>query len=207
MSTVGENILRMRKRLGLTQEELAKRMGYKSKSTINKIELGINDIPQSKIVQFSEVLGTTPACLMGWEDNTLPQGARMIVRKRLPMLGNVACGEPIFAEEGYDTYIDVEGNTNADFCLTAKGDSMINARIFDGDILFVRSQPSVDNGEIAVVLIDDEATVKRIYYDKENNTITLAPENPMYKPMRYEGEQLSRIRILGKIVSGQYVVE
>ena len=68
MSTVGENILLMRKRLGLTQEELAKRMGYKSKSTINKIELGINDIPQSKIVQFAEILGTTPAHLMGWNE-------------------------------------------------------------------------------------------------------------------------------------------
>ena len=68
MSTVGENILQMRKRLGWTQEELATRMGYKSKSTINKIELGINDIPQSKIVKFADVLGTTPAHLMGWND-------------------------------------------------------------------------------------------------------------------------------------------
>ena len=69
MSTVGENILYMRKRLGMTQEELATRMGYKSKSTINKIELGINDIPQSKIVKFADVLGTTPAHLMGWNDD------------------------------------------------------------------------------------------------------------------------------------------
>ncbi len=68
MSTVGDNILYMRKRLGMTQEELATRMGYKSKSTINKIEMGINDIPQSKIVKFAEVLGTTPAHLMGWEE-------------------------------------------------------------------------------------------------------------------------------------------
>ena len=71
MSTVGENILRMRKRLGWTQEELATKMGYKSKSTINKIELGINDIPQSKIVKFAEILGTTPAHLMGWDDEEL----------------------------------------------------------------------------------------------------------------------------------------
>lgn len=79
MSTVGERILRMRKQLGLTQEELAKRMGYKSKSTINKIELGINDIPQSKIVQFAEVLGTTPANLMGWDDETnLPPDEPML---------------------------------------------------------------------------------------------------------------------------------
>lgn len=78
MSTVGENILLMRKELGLTQEELAKRMGYKSKSTINKIELGINDIPQSKIVQFAEVLGTTPAHLMGWEEeNDSPEESKL----------------------------------------------------------------------------------------------------------------------------------
>jgi transcriptional regulator with XRE-family HTH domain len=73
MSTVGENILYMRKSLGWTQEELAKRMGYKSKSTINKIEMGINDIPQSKIAQFAKVLGTTPAHLMGWVDESKDQ--------------------------------------------------------------------------------------------------------------------------------------
>jgi repressor LexA len=205
--TMAENIRRLRIQYGMTQEELGNHLGVQ-KSAIRKYESGmVENIPRTSIQKMAELFNVRPSYLMGFEDNTLPQGARMIVRKRLPMLGNVACGEPIFAEEGYDTYIDVEGNTNADFCLTAKGDSMINARIFDGDILFVRSQPSVDNGEIAVVLIDDEATVKRVYYDKENNTITLAPENPMYKPMRYEGEQLSRIRILGKIVSGQYVVE
>jgi transcriptional regulator with XRE-family HTH domain len=88
MSTVGENILLMRKQLGLTQEELAKRMGYKSKSTINKIELGINDIPQSKIAQFAEVLCTTPARLMGWDEeektpptdeNELTDGEKMLL--------------------------------------------------------------------------------------------------------------------------------
>lgn len=68
MSTVGKNILRLRKEMGMTQEELAKRMGYTSKSTINKIEMGKSDIPQSKIVKFAEVLGTTPAHLMGWEE-------------------------------------------------------------------------------------------------------------------------------------------
>ena len=129
---------------------------------------------------------------------------RPIVRKRLPMLGNVACGEPIFAGESHESYVDANSDTDADFCLTAKGDSMVNARIFDGDVLFVKSQPTVEDGEIAVVLIEDEATVKRVYYDKENNVITLAPENPLYKPMRYEGAKLDQIRILGKVVSGQY---
>ena len=93
MSTVGDNILNRRKELGLTQEELAKRMGYKSKSTINKIEMGINDIPQGKIVKFAEVLLTTPAHLMGWdeEDNSpeepqLTEGENMLLElfRRVP---------------------------------------------------------------------------------------------------------------------------
>ena len=136
-----------------------------------------------------------------------PRNARPITRKRLPMLGNVACGEPTFADEQHDTFVDAVDNVDADFCLTAKGDSMINARIFDGDILFVKQQESVDDGEIAVVLIEDETTVKRVYYDKENNVITLMPENPTHKPMRYEGAKLEQIRILGKVVAGQYHIK
>jgi len=227
MSTIGKKIQQRRKDLGLTQEELATRMGYKSKSTINKIELGKNDIPQSKIVRFAEALNTSPSYLMGWEEDpnesrqtrfehslgafslasSILAELRPVTKKRLPVLGNVACGEPIFANEEHETYIEADADVRADFCLTAKGDSMINARIFDGDILFVKSQDTVDDGEIAVVLIDNEATVKRVYYDKENNIITLVPENPTYKPLRYTGEQLNQIRILGKVISGQYTVE
>lgn len=128
--------------------------------------------------------------------------ARPVHRKRLQMLGNVACGEPIFAEAEQDSMIDAD--TDADFCLTAKGDSMINARIFDGDLLFVKQCDIVDDGEIAVVLIGDEATVKRFYYDRENNVVTLMPENPLYKPMRYMGADLDTIRVLGRVVAGQY---
>lgn len=209
MSTIGKNIQAKRKSLGLTQEELAFRVGYRSKSTINKIELGINDIPQSKIAKFAYALNTTPAYLIGCEDTDelqLPENARPIRTKRLPVLGNVACGEPIFANETYDSFVCVDDDIDADFCLTARGDSMINARIFDGDILFVKSQPTVEDGEIAVVLVDDEATVKRVYYDRQNNLMILIPENPTYKPMRFEGERLNQIRILGKVIAGQYTV-
>lgn len=226
MSTIGKKIQRRRKELGLTQEELATRMGYKSKSTINKIELGKNDIPQSKIIRFAEALNTTPSYLMGWEDDpnnearsrfvhslesyslasSILAEIRPITKKKLPMLGNVACGEPIFANEVHETFIDANADLDADFCLTAKGDSMINARIFDGDLLFVKSQNTVENGEIAVVLIENEATVKRVYYDKENNVITLVPENPTHKPLRYSGTELDQIRILGKVIAGQYTI-
>lgn len=136
----------------------------------------------------------------------LPSNIRPISTVSLPLLGNVACGEPIFAEENVESYIDAEEGTQADFCLRVKGDSMINARIFDGDIIFVKKQDMVDDGEIAVVLIDDEATVKRVYYDRDNNVITLMPENPTYKPMRYAGAALDTVRILGKVLAGQYRV-
>lgn len=158
-----------------------------------------------KLEKIAAAIGVSPAYLMGWEDDLLV-ALRPVSAKKIPLLGNVACGEPIFAYETRDAYISVGDDLDADFCLTAKGDSMINARIFDGDILFVKKQSIVNNGEIAVVLVEDEATVKRVYYDKENNIITLMPENPTYKPMRYTGAELDRIRILGKVILGQYVV-
>ena len=89
---------------------------------------------------------------------------------------------------------------NADFCLTAKGDSMINARINDGDIVFIKEMSMVDNGDIAAVIIDDDATLKRVYYYPEDNTIQLIAENPKFKPLIYKNEELDQIRILGKAV-------
>lgn len=183
------------------------------KSSLNQYISGYAEPGQNKLYILGLALNVSEAWLMGYDVpmervsniHTI-KGVRPITRKRFPLLGNVACGEPIFAEEDYDTYISADADIDADFCLTAKGDSMINARIFDGDILFVKKQSIVNDGEIAVVLIEDDATVKRVYYDRENNIITLVPENPLYKPMRYSGEQLNQIRILGKVISGQYNV-
>lgn len=127
--------------------------------------------------------------------------------KKIPLIGTIACGEPILAEENIEGYCSCPESIDADFCLRAKGDSMINARIFDGDILFVCKQDMVEDGEIAVVLIEDEATVKRVYYDREDNTLTLVPENPKYKVMRFHGERLDQIRILGKVLAGKYDVK
>lgn len=202
---INEKIKYLRKQLNMSQQELAEKVGYQDKSAISKVERGERDIVQTMLVKYANALNTTPAYLMGWDK--IPPQARMISKKKLPMLGNVPCGIPTFAQEDYETYIDVDSDIDADFCLTAQGDSMINARIFDGDILFVKKQSIVDNGEIAVILIEDEATVKRVYYDRENNVITLLPENPLYKPMRYEGESLLQIRILGKVIRGQYLVK
>ena len=123
-----------------------------------------------------------------------------IKKVKIPMLGNVACGEPTFADEGHETYIETDGHINADFCLTCSGDSMI-PKIESGDIVFIRKQDIVDDGQIAAVIIEDEATLKRVYYDKANNILQLIAENPKYKPLVYSGPELDQIHILGRAVS------
>lgn len=208
---LGNRIRIRREELGISQEELAKRMGYKSRSSINKIELGINDISQSKIYELAKALQTTPAYLMGWEEKPTrydndpidleKYGLKAVKTKKFRMLGEIACGKPMYADEDYETFVEASADINADFCLTAKGDSMINARIFDGDIVFIREQPIVDNGEIAAVIICDEntATLKRVYIKPEK--IILRAENPMYNDIVFEREEMNNVRILGKAVA------
>ena len=211
---LAERIRALRKEKGLSLEQLAEMIGT-SRQTVHRYETGaITNVPHEKIEALARALGTTPSRLMGWDNEdrlsslNYIEGTKLsdITKRRLPVLGNVACGEPIFATEETGYYVSVSSDISADFCLTARGDSMINARIFDGDILFVKQQDSVDDGEIAVVLIEDEATVKRVYFNREDGILTLMPENPTYKPMRYMGRELDRIRILGKVVSGQYKI-
>lgn len=132
---------------------------------------------------------------------------RPIEIKRLPLLGSVSCGQPIYANEERESYVMVGTNVNVDFCLVAKGDSMINARINDGDIVFVRRQSSVENGEIAVVLINDEATLKRFYLYKDKLMVILRAENPKYEDIIFVGEELKEIKILGKAIFFQSDIE
>lgn len=204
--SIGKRIKICREALGLTQAELAKKVGYKSNTTINKIELDINDIPLSKVKEFAKALNTTTAYLMGWEDeDDLPPYPNImpIKTKKFPLLGEIACGEPIFATEDRESYIEAGVDIKADFCLKAKGDSMINARIMDGDIVFIRKQPTVNNGQIAAVIIEDEATLKKVYYYPEKAKLILQAENTNYEPLVYIGEELNQIRIIGLAVAFQ----
>lgn len=123
--------------------------------------------------------------------------------KEIPLLGDIACDEPIYANEDRESYVLAGTDIDADFCLKAKGDSMIGARIYDGDIVFIKKQNIVDNGEIAAVVIDDEATLKRVYYERDKNRLTLQAENPKYRPLTYEDEELDHIHILGKAIAFQ----
>ena len=119
--------------------------------------------------------------------------------KKVPLVGEIACGTPILAEQNVDAFLSMPDGVNADFCLRCKGDSMINARIFDGDIVYIRQQETVEHGEIAAVLIDNEATLKRVYlYD---DRIVLEAENPQYRPKSYWGEDMNAVRILGRAVA------
>lgn len=206
MNELAEKIKTLRKQKGLTLEQVADIVGV-GKSTVRKWETGmIANMRRDKIALLAKALQTSPGYLMGWDDEEIPPFGMPIKKRSFPVLGNVACGEPIYADEQHGTFIDASANIDADFCLIAKGDSMINVRIFDGDLLFIKKCETVDNGEIAVVLVEDEATVKRVYYDRENNILTLVPENPTHRPMRYTGADLEQIRILGKVVFGQYKI-
>lgn len=202
-----KNIKRRRQQLKMTQTDLALKMGYADKSMIAKIEKGNVDLPQSKILAFANVLETTPGELMGWDYEAEPTETVDNIYKldkiKLPMLGKVACGEPIFADEDRESYIMIGTDIGADFCLQCQGDSMINARIHDGDIVFVKKTDIVENGEIAVVIIDDEATLKRFFYYREQNLVILKPENPKYQDIILTGEQLNQVRVIGKAVAFQ----
>lgn len=135
-------------------------------------------------------------------NRNLPSNIRPAGKRRYRYLGKVACGEPIFADEQKETYVDLDSDVRADFVLEAKGDSMINARIYDGDIVFIREQPDVQDGELAVVIIDDEATLKRVY--KYDDHISLFSENPKYKPIIVKANEGKTVRIIGKAI-GAYI--
>ncbi len=202
-----KNIKRRRQQLKMTQTDLALKMGYADKSMIAKIEKGNVDLPQSKILAFANALETTPGELMGWDYEAEPtetvDNIYRLDKIKLPMLGKVACGEPIFADEDRESYIMVGTDIGADFCLQCQGDSMINARIHDGDIVFVKKTDIVENGEIAVVIIDDEATLKRFFYYREQNLVILKPENPKYQDIILTGEQLNQVKVIGRAVAFQ----
>lgn len=205
---MGQKIYNLRTQKGMTLEELGNMVGV-GKSTVRKWENGmIANMKRDKILKVSEALGTTPAYLMGWEDEEKIislQNIYPIELKRFPLVGKIACGVPKYANEDRESYIMAGTDIKADFCLKASGDSMIGARILDGDIVFIRKQEMVDNGEIAAVVVnsDNEATLKRLFYYKEKGLLILKAENPTYEDLIFQGEELNEVHILGKAVAFQ----
>ena len=199
----GKKIKSAREAKGMSQEALGAACGT-TKQTIFKYENGITtNIPFDRIEKIAAVLDISPAYIMGWEDadgKPAPNLRPMPQMQRVPRLGAIACGEPILAAGNIDGYDAVPNYIQCDFTLVCKGDSMINARIFEGDLVCIRQQPEVENGEIAAVLIDGEydgeATLKRVKLFDDH--ISLEPENPQYKPLVFWDEDMARVHILGK---------
>lgn len=203
-----ENIKKLRKQNKWSQDDLAKKAGYTDRSSIAKIEKGQIDLPQSKIILFADIFGVDPGALMGMDGVRSKTGKNYdnihpISTRRFPVLSAVACGEPILMQDERELYVDASAQIRADFVLVAKGDSMTGARIHDGDLVFIRSQPNVENGEIAAVGIGDEATLKRVYWYANKTLLVLRAENPKYPDLEYSGEALNNVHIFGKAVAFQ----
>jgi len=215
-TTTSERLKQIMSEQGLRQADILER----AKPYCEKfgLKLGRNDISQyvsgkvlpkqDKLTLLGYTLNVSEAWLMGYDvpreresvtpSNIIP----MPETKKIPLLGTIACGEPILAEENVSDYINMDNSIHADFALKCKGDSMINARIFDGDIVYIRKQSDVENGEIAAVLINNletEATLKRVY--KTDSSIRLCAANPTYADMVYEKDAMNDVTIIGKAVA------
>ena len=209
MAKFSERLRFLRMSRSLSQADFAKQIGI-SKSSVNMYERGEREPSFKTLEQIADFFNVDMDYILGKSDvvskihfsaeipvvtNIIP----MPEMQKIPLFGTIACGDPILAEENIEEYIRIPKHIHADFALTCKGDSMINARIFDGDIVYIRHQDTVDSGEIAAVLVGDEATLKRVkLYDDH---ISLEPENPMYKPLVYWGDEMNTVRILGKAVA------
>lgn len=199
--TLGDKIRAAREAAGLTQEELGKKCGT-TKQTIYKYEIGkITNIPIDRLEKIADIVGVTTTSLLGWDPEArpaIPAGfSPMPETVLVPRIGRIACGDPITAEENVESYDEVLKSWHADFTLVCCGDSMI-PKIEDGDVVAIRSQPTVENGEIAAVRIGDEATLKRVFLHPDY--IELRPLNPEYDSIIRRREEMTDIKIEGLAV-------
>ena len=199
--TLGDKIRAAREAAGLTQEELGKKCGT-TKQTIYKYEIGkITNIPLDRLEKIAGIVGVTTTSLLGWQSEerpSIPAGfSPMPETELVPRIGRIACGDPITAEENVEDYDEVLKSWHADFTLICCGDSML-PKIEDGDVVAIRSQPTVTNGEIAAVRIGDEATLKRVFLHPDY--IELRPLNPEYDSIIHRREEMADIKIEGRAV-------
>lgn len=211
---IGLRIKQRRIELDLTQEELGNRLNL-NKSTIQRYESGaISKIKLPVLQAIAKQLNVDPDWLALKTDNmgsygylgdktlySIPNIIPFPETKDIPLIGDIACGEPILAEENIEDYVKLNKDIDAEFALRCKGDSMTGARIRNGDIVYIHQQEDVENGEIAAVLIGNEATLKKVYKYPEKNMLVLKPANPEYDDFIFTGDELEEIRILGKAVA------
>ena len=203
-----EVIKQLREQRGMSQDALAEKVGYKDRSSIAKVEAGLVDLSQSKIAAFAKALGVSPAILIGvGEDSVLgskddlPSNLIPARFRQAPLVGEIACGTPILAEQNIIDYIDVPEHIQCDFALKCRGNSMIDLGVKDGDVVYIRSQPEVQNGQVAAVIVDgaeSEATLKKFF--RYDNHVMLIPANSEEAPFAFYGEEMSRVHVQGLAV-------
>ena len=199
MDDVLRKIIALCQMRGIKQSELAEAIGLSGRSTVTNWKTGKSNSYMKYLPQIAEKLDTTASYLLG-ETMEMPSNLQKLPQtKKVPLLGDIACGEPILAVDNIVDFVNVPLNINADMALTCKGDSMIGARILDGDVVYIRQQADVENGEIAAVLIGDEATLKRVY--KSDSKIILSAANPNYADMVYINGDAANVHIIGKAVA------
>ncbi|HWQ98893.1 MAG TPA: S24 family peptidase [Clostridia bacterium] len=208
--SIGKRMKEKREQRQMTLDELSKLVGV-TRQTLSRYETGvINNIPSDMIESISNALRTTPAQLMGWDDDgkfdvfSLPGVLPVPRMVKKPLLGAIACGDPILAVQNLDGYVDTPEGIHCDFALRCKGDSMVGARIHDGDVVYIRLQDDIENSEIAAVIIDEEeVTLKRVY--KLPHGMILQAENPAYAPIQINGSHSARI--IGKAVGFTSIIK
>ena len=196
---------------GMKAADLSKKTKV-AEGTISCYINGRYEAKQNRVQVFAEALDVNPAWLMGYDvpmeaersqpapaPRPIPKGFEPMPKmKKIPLVGSIACGTPILAQQNIEKIVDVPENIRCDFSLICHGDSMEGAGIHDRDVVYILIQPEVENGEIAAVRIGEEATLKRVYY--QNGTLTLMPANAAYAPMVYTGPELNNVQIEGKAV-------
>lgn len=209
MATFSERLKSLRSEKGWSQQRLADELKL-SKSSVNMYERGEREPGFETMEAIADTFNVDMDYLYGRTDvkiaepiqfnaGTVPPGFEPLPRMvKKPLIGDIACGQPITAEQNVADYVDVPETVHCDFCLRCHGDSMVDAGIQDNDVVYIRIQPEVEDGEIAAVRIGGEATLKRVYYDGQS--LTLMPANSSYRPKTYSGQELENIRIEGKAV-------
>lgn len=208
MASISERLREALNIRGMKQAELVAKTGI-GKSSISTYLSGEYEPKQRNIYKIAQALNVSEAWLMGYDvpmarkitnSNHIPNGFQPCPpTSQRPRLGVISCGDPIDTPENFDGYDEVPDIFDCDFTLVCEGDSMIGARICDGDIVYIKQQPTIENGQIAAVLIDgEEKLLKRVYITDES--IILQAENPAYPPRSYHREDMNRVSIIGKVV-------
>lgn len=200
-----ERLKQLRNKAGLTQTEMCSMFGV-AQNTYSQWETDKREPDFKTLSRIADYFQVSVDYLLGRDApsesaETVP-GLIAVRKQKIPVLGEIACGKPIFADEDREVYVSVSEDLVCDYALIAKGDSML-PRIHDGDLVFIREMPVVENGRIAAVLIEDEATLKRVFFYPEKQKLMLVSDNPAWEPFLYVGEELGTVRILGLAVAAQ----